>query len=127
MALSNTLLIITIFSAILCVDALLGRAFLFGLVLRSLLRAFKACAPGAAQRLGIGDEVVEGLKASAGAAAFIGRVCEVEVAIENGCGRINIDGVSWTAVGPDSPMGTPVRILMVDGNRVTIERLVAED
>jgi membrane protein implicated in regulation of membrane protease activity len=60
--------------------------------------------------------------ATEGTAALLGRVCEVEVAIENGYGRVLIGGVSWSAEGSDMPAGTPVRVVSVDANRVAVER-----
>ena len=122
--LSFIILIVAVLVFILCLDALSGRAVVTGLLLRSVLLAFKVRAPGAARRLGIGDEVVEDVKAPIGANSLIGRVCKVEIAIAKGQGRISIDGVSWSALGPDTPVGLPVRIVNIDGNQLTVERYV---
>ena len=49
------------------------------------------------------------------AAQAIGRVAELEQAIDRGRGRIRLDDAFWTVEGPDLPAGTPVRVIAVDG------------
>ena len=45
----------------------------------------------------------------------IGRVAELDQAIDRGRGRIRLDDAFWTVEGPDLPAGTPVRVIAVDG------------
>ena len=49
------------------------------------------------------------------AAQAIGRVAELDQAIDRGRGRIRLDDAFWTVEGPDRPAGTPVRVIAVDG------------
>ena len=49
------------------------------------------------------------------AAQAIGRVAELDRAIDRGRGRIRLDDAFWTVEGPDLPAGTPVRVIAVDG------------
>ena len=49
------------------------------------------------------------------AAQAIGRVAELDQAIDRGRGRIRLDDAFWTVEGPDLPAGTPVRVIAVDG------------
>ena len=49
------------------------------------------------------------------AAQAIGRVAELDQAIDRGRGRIRRDDAFWTVEGPDLPAGTPVRVIAVDG------------
>jgi membrane protein implicated in regulation of membrane protease activity len=52
---------------------------------------------------------------------LIGRVFEVEQAIVNGSGRVKVGESTWKANGPDSKVGTTVRVVSVDGAELTIE------
>lgn len=45
---------------------------------------------------------------------LVGQVHALESAIVNGRGRLKIGDAFWTVVGPDLPVGTPVRILAVE-------------
>ena len=49
------------------------------------------------------------------AAQAMGRVAELDQAIDRGRGRIRLDDAFWTVEGPDLPAGTPVRVIAVDG------------
>ena len=49
------------------------------------------------------------------AAQAIGRVAELDQAIDRGRGRIRLDDAFGTVEGPDLPAGTPVRVIAVDG------------
>ena len=49
------------------------------------------------------------------AAQAIGRVAELDQALDRGRGRIRLDDAFWTVEGPDLPAGTPVRVIAVDG------------
>ena len=49
------------------------------------------------------------------AAQAIGRVAELDQAIDRGRGRIRLDDAFWTVEGPDLPAGTPLRVIAVDG------------
>ena len=126
MLLSTALLIFVIFVAVVCADALTGRALLLGLLFRRLAQTFKRQSPEAARRAGLGDEVVQKLGTNEGTAALLGHVCTVEVTIKNGAGRVLIGGTSWAAEGPDMPAGMLARVVSAEGNRVIVERHAPE-
>ncbi len=52
---------------------------------------------------------------------LIGKVFEVEQAITNGSGRVKVGESTWKANGPDSKVGTNVRVVSVDGSVLSIE------
>ncbi len=54
------------------------------------------------------------------AARMIGRTVVVIEAISHGEGRVRIDDGSWTATGPDAPVGTHMRIIEVSGSILTV-------
>jgi inner membrane protein len=49
------------------------------------------------------------------AAQLVDRVVPLEQAIVNGRGRVQIADALWDVEGPDLPVGSPVRIIGVDG------------
>ena len=55
------------------------------------------------------------------AAQAIGRVAELDQAIDRGRGRIRLDDAFWTVEGPDLPAGTPVRVIAVDGMLLKVQ------
>ncbi|WP_058833930.1 NfeD family protein [Luteimonas abyssi] len=55
------------------------------------------------------------------AAQHIGRVVPVERAIVAGEGRVKIGDAFWNVAGPDAPVGTPVRVIAVDGMTLQVE------
>lgn len=54
------------------------------------------------------------------ASALIGRTALLHEAIVDGHGAIRIDDTVWRVVGPDAPVGTPVRLVAVDGIGFTV-------
>ena len=55
------------------------------------------------------------------AARLIGEVVTVEVAIENGRGRVRVGDGAWPARGPDLPAGARGRVAAVDGGVLVVE------
>ena len=51
----------------------------------------------------------------------IGLVAPLEQAIEGGRGRIKLGDAFWTVEGPDLPVGTPVRVVAVDGMLLKVQ------
>ncbi len=56
-------------------------------------------------------------------ARMIGRRVTVVEAITHGEGRVRVDDGTWTAAGPDSPVGTPMLITGVTGSVLTVAPL----
>jgi membrane protein implicated in regulation of membrane protease activity len=54
------------------------------------------------------------------AARMIGRQVVVIEAISHGEGRVSIDDGSWTATGPDAPIGTHMLVTGVSGSILTV-------
>jgi membrane protein implicated in regulation of membrane protease activity len=52
---------------------------------------------------------------------FIGREAVLDKALENGHGRIRLDDSYWTVTGADAPVGTPVRVVSVQGMILRVE------
>lgn len=46
---------------------------------------------------------------------YLGRVLALDQAIVNGHGRVRVDDSQWRVTGPDSPAGTRVKVVGVDG------------
>lgn len=55
------------------------------------------------------------------AARMIGRTVVVIEAIDHGEGRVRIDDGSWTATGPDAPVGAHMRIIEASGSILTVD------
>lgn len=55
------------------------------------------------------------------AAALVGQVVPLQVAIVNGRGRVQIADAFWDVSGPELPVGVPVRIIGADGMRLQVE------
>ena len=55
------------------------------------------------------------------AAALVGRVVPLERAIVNGHGRVQIADAYWDVIGPELPVGVPVRIVAADGMSLRVE------
>lgn len=53
---------------------------------------------------------------------LIGHVTALEQAIVNGRGRVQIADAFWTVDGPDLPVGTPVRVVAVDGMVLKVQQ-----
>jgi len=53
--------------------------------------------------------------------ALVGRVVPLERAIVNGLGRVQIADAFWDVSGPDLAIGTPVRIVAVEGMTLKVE------
>ncbi len=56
-------------------------------------------------------------------AALIGRVVELDTAIENGFGQAKVDDTVWRVRGPDHPTGASVKIAGADGAVLVVEAL----
>jgi len=52
---------------------------------------------------------------------LIGKIYQVEQAIQNGAGRIKVGESTWKAIGPDCPAGSLIRVVSVDGAIVKVE------
>lgn len=53
--------------------------------------------------------------------SFVGRSFVLEQPIDNGRGRLSIDGTLWEIEGPDQPKGGWVRVKSVDDMRLVVE------
>ncbi len=53
--------------------------------------------------------------------ALIGRVFEVEQAIEDGVGRIRVGDSTWKVTGPDAGAGEKVKVVGVDSTVLRVE------
>jgi membrane protein implicated in regulation of membrane protease activity len=58
-------------------------------------------------------------------AQMIGQTVEVVEPIESGNGRVKVGDSVWPASGPDTPVGTRMRITGGEGNRLSVEPLQA--
>ena len=54
-------------------------------------------------------------------AQLVGQVHVLESAIVDGRGRMKIGDAYWTALGPDLPAGTRVRVLEADGGALRVD------
>ena len=54
-------------------------------------------------------------------AQLVGQVHVLESAIVDGRGRMKIGDAYWTALGPDLPAGTRVRVLAADGGALRVD------
>jgi len=52
--------------------------------------------------------------------ALLGRVFTLEKPIVDGSGTVRIDDTVWRVAGPDTPAGTRVRVVRVDGANLTV-------
>ncbi len=52
---------------------------------------------------------------------MIGRVVTLEQAIVDGSGRAKVDDALWVVAGPDSPAGSRVRVVAVDGMTLKVQ------
>ncbi len=53
---------------------------------------------------------------------MIGRVVTLEQAIVDGSGRAKVDDALWVVAGPDSPVGSRVRVVAVDGMTLKVQQ-----
>ena len=56
---------------------------------------------------------------------YVGRALVVEQAIQNGRGKVRVGDTLWTAEGPDSPIGSRVKVTEARGNVLVVERAPA--
>jgi membrane protein implicated in regulation of membrane protease activity len=54
------------------------------------------------------------------AAALLGRVFTLEKPIIDGSGTVRIDDTVWRVAGPDTPAGSRVKVVRVDGPNLTV-------
>ena len=52
---------------------------------------------------------------------LVGTVVPLEQAIAGGRGRVRIGDAFWVVEGPDLPVGTPVRVIAVDGMTLKVQ------
>ena len=52
--------------------------------------------------------------------ALLGRVFTLEKPIIDGTGTVRIDDTIWRVAGPDTPAGTRVKVVQVDGANLTV-------
>ncbi|MGY6275812.1 NfeD family protein [Methylomonas sp. MgM2] len=55
-------------------------------------------------------------------AQYIGRTFNLIAAIENGQGKINVDGTLWKVRGADCPLGSKVKVVAVKGTVFDVEK-----
>lgn len=89
-------------------------------ILRALSRFLQSRAPALATRMGLGSERTE--KLSDRPADLIGRTGRVESELIAGKGRVLVDGISWAADGETASVGSSVRIIGVEGNRLKVRK-----
>ncbi|MCA1798152.1 MAG: NfeD family protein [Xanthomonadaceae bacterium] len=53
---------------------------------------------------------------------YVGKVYTLDTAIVNGSGKIRIGDTMWKVSGADLPVGTPVRVVGVDGIVMQVEQ-----
>jgi membrane protein implicated in regulation of membrane protease activity len=54
---------------------------------------------------------------------LIGRVVALDQPIVAGVGRAKVDDAFWVVAGPDLPVGTPVRVVAVDGMTLKVQQV----
>ncbi|MBI2790544.1 MAG: NfeD family protein [Gammaproteobacteria bacterium] len=54
---------------------------------------------------------------------YIGRVFDLDEAIENGRGKVRVDDTTWRVQGEDLPVGTKVKVIGVDGTVLKVEKV----
>jgi len=101
-------------------DGLYGSGAIF-YAARGLGRLVSRRAPGLADTLGLGRDVVESEVLNERSASLAGRIAPLEQAIVGGRGRLSIDGTPWTVTGPELPAGTIVRIRKAQGPLLVVE------
>lgn len=52
---------------------------------------------------------------------YVGQVFVLDSAIVNGVGRLRVADSTWKMAGPDSPVGTHVRVVAVEGVTLRVE------
>ncbi|NOZ33301.1 MAG: NfeD family protein [Alphaproteobacteria bacterium] len=57
---------------------------------------------------------------------FIGQVHALEVAIEDGAGKLRIGDSTWRVTGPNLPVGTRVRVIGADAATLKVEPVEAK-
>ena len=72
--------------------------------------------------LGKNDDVTDQPLLNKKGAQLVGERVPLESAIVAGRGRVKIGDAFWTAVGPDLPAGTRVRVVAVDSMDLHVER-----
>ena len=58
-------------------------------------------------------------------AQMIGETVEVIEPIESGSGRVKVGDSVWSATGPDADIGTRMKIVGAEGNRLAVEPIEA--
>jgi inner membrane protein len=53
--------------------------------------------------------------------ALVGRVFVLDTPLKGGEGRLRVDDSSWRIIGPDTPAGTRMRVVRVDGTTLVVE------
>jgi membrane protein implicated in regulation of membrane protease activity len=53
---------------------------------------------------------------------LVGRVVALDQPIVAGIGRAKVDDAFWVVAGPDLPVGTPVRVVAVDGMTLKVQQ-----
>lgn len=53
---------------------------------------------------------------------YIGHVYNLDVAIENGRGKIKVADTFWNVTGDDMPVGTRVKVVATDGINLVVEK-----
>ena len=52
---------------------------------------------------------------------YVDRILTLELAIENGMGKVRVDDSTWKVQGPDLPAGSRVRVTDVNGTVLVVE------
>jgi membrane protein implicated in regulation of membrane protease activity len=53
---------------------------------------------------------------------LVGRIVLVSEAIEGGRGKVRVGDTLWPAEGPDTPVGTEVRVIAAKATVLVVER-----
>jgi len=53
--------------------------------------------------------------------ALVGRIFTLDAPIVGGEGRVRVGDSSWRVTGPDTPTGSTVRVVRVDGSTLVVE------
>ena len=87
-----------------------------------MFAVFAACAVPVWRRLALGARKGDDSNAflNRRAEALVGRVFTLEKPIVDGAGTVRVDDTVWRVAGPDTPAGTRVRVVQVDGANLTV-------
>jgi len=87
-----------------------------------MFAVFAACAVPVWRRLALGARTTDDANAflNRRAEALVGRVFTLEKPIVDGTGTVRVGDTVWRVAGPDTPAGSRVRVVHVDGANLTV-------